>query len=256
MKNNSILFDFLCSNSLIRFANNNSCAETKTVTTKSINKRWILMPFMVLAFLFCNVNVSGQSTVTYTMQTGNFNSLQTERNNNPPYSGTYNNNATEIGQYANGGSFGNTPGAAAFQTFSSSGAGSGTARTLKVGDRFTVTCYVSTNPSAGGYIGISFRASTTYTNFFSATDASTVARFQLDNTGNWKVYSGSSVVATSSSGPNADRTFSIEITSSNTFNATIGSETFYDLSFGTSGPISSFSMISTLFGISVKKSII
>ena len=242
MKNNTILFHFLCSNSLRRFANKNSCAETKTVTTKSINKHWILIPFMVLMFLFGNVNVSGQTTVTYTMQTGNFNSLQTERNNNPPYSGTYNNGATEMAQYANGGSFGNTPGAAAFQTFSSSGAGSGTARTLKVGDRFTVTCYVASNPSAGGYIGISFRASTTYTNFFSATDASTVARFQLDNTGNWKVYSGSSVVATSSSGPSADRTFSIEITSSNTFNATIGSETFYDLSFGTAGPISSFSI--------------
>ena len=242
MKNNTILFHFLCSNSLRRFANKNSCAETKTVTTKSINKHWILIPFMVLMFLFGNVNVSGQTTVTYTMQTGNFNSLQTERNNNPPYSGTYNNGATEMAQYANGGSFGNTPGAAAFQTFSSSGAGSGTARTLKVGDRFTVTCFVSTNPSAGGYIGISFRASTTYTNFFSATDASTVARFQLDNTGNWKVYSGSSVVATSSSGPSADRTFSIEITSSNTFNATIGSETFYDLSFGTAGPVSSFSI--------------
>ena len=242
MKNNTILFDFLCINSLRRFANKNSFAEKNTVTAKIINKRWILMPLMVLAFLFGNVNVSGQTTVTYTMQTGNFNSLQTERNNNPPYSGTYNNGATEMAQYANGGSFGNTPGAAAFQTFSSSGAGSGTARTLKVGDRFTVTCFVSTNPSAGGYIGISFRASTTYTNFFSATDASTVARFQLDNTGNWKVYSGSSVVATSSSGPSADRTFSIEITSSNTFNATIGSETFYDLSFGTAGPISSFSI--------------
>jgi hypothetical protein len=242
MKNNTILFDFLCINSLRRFANKNSVSEKNTITVKNIHKRWILMPLMVLAFLFGNVNVSGQTTVTYAMQTGNFNSLQTERNNNPPYSGSYNNTATELGQYANGGSFGNTPGAAAFQTFSSSGAGSGTARTLKVGDRFTVTCYVSTNPSAGGYIGISFRASTTYTNFFSATDASTVARFQLDNTGNWKVYSGSSVVATSSSGPNADRTFSIEITSSNTFNATIGSETFYDLSFGTAGPISSFSI--------------
>ena len=242
MKNNTILFDFLCINSLRRFANKNSFAEKNTVTAKIINKRWILMPLMVLVFLFGNVNVSGQTTVTYTMQTGNFNSLQTERNNNPPYSGTYNNGATEMAQYANGGSFGNTPGAAAFQTFSSTGAGSGTARTLKVGDRFTVTCYVASNPSAGGYVGISFRASTTYTNFFSATDASTVARFQLDNTGNWKVYSGSSVVATSSSGPSADRTFSIEITSSNTFNATIGSETFYDLSFGTAGPISSFSI--------------
>ncbi len=195
-----------------------------------------------VVFLWGNLNVFSQTNVTYTMQTGNFNALPTEKNINPPYAGTYNNGATEIGQYANNGSFGNTPGAAAFQTFSSTGVGSGTARTLKVGDRFTVTCYVASNPSAGGYIGISFRASTTYTNFFSATDASTVARFQLDNTGNWKVYSGSSVVATSSSGPNADRTFSIEITSSNTFNATIGSETFYDLSFGTAGPISSFSI--------------
>jgi hypothetical protein len=199
-----------------------------------------LKTLLTLLILFLSAGVWGQTTVTYTMQTGNFNALPTEKNNNPPYAGTYNNGATEIGQYANGGSFGNTPGAAAFQTFSSTGVGSGTARTLKVGDRFTVTCYVASNPSAGGYIGISFRASTTYTNFFSATDASTVARFQLDNTGNWKVYSGSSVVATSSSGPNADRTFSIEITSSNTFNATIGSETFYDLSFGTAGPISSF----------------
>lgn len=214
----------------------------KIKTHQNIVYRLQNISLVYVVFLWGNLNVFSQTNVTYTMQTGNFNALPTEKNNNPPYAGTYNNGATEIGQYANGGSFGNTPGAAAFQTFSSTGVGSGTARTLKVGDRFTVTCYVASNPSAGGYIGISFRASTTYTNFFSATDASTVARFQLDNTGNWKVYSGSSVVATSSSGPNADRTFSIEITSSNTFNATIGSETFYDLSFGTAGPISSFSI--------------
>ena len=146
MKNNTILFHFLCSNSLSRFANKNSCVVKNTVTAKNINKLWILMPLLVLGFLFGNVNVSAQTTVTYAMQTGNFNSLQTERNNNPPYSGTYNNGATEMAQYANGGSFGNTPGAAAFQTFSSTGAGSGTARTLKVGDRFTVTCYVASNP--------------------------------------------------------------------------------------------------------------
>jgi hypothetical protein len=242
MNNIISLFSFICSDSTQNYARENTYAGRSSNADLKKIKRLLLMPLIVVAFLFGNVNVSGQTNVTYTMQTGNFNSLLTEKNNNPPYSGSYNNTATEMAQYANGGSFGNTPGAAAFQTFSSTGAGSGTARTLKVGDRFTVTCFVSTNPSSGGYIGISFRASTTYTNFFSATDASTVARFQLDNTGNWKVYSGSSVVATSSSGPNADRTFSIEITSSNTFNATIGSETFYDLSFGTAGPISSFSI--------------
>jgi hypothetical protein len=76
MKNNNTLFHFLCSNSLRRFANKNSCAEKNTITAKNIHKLWILMPLMVLAFLFGNVNVSGQTTVTYTMQTGNFNSLQ------------------------------------------------------------------------------------------------------------------------------------------------------------------------------------
>jgi hypothetical protein len=110
-------------------------------------------------------------TVNYTMQTGNFNSLQTERNNNPPYSGTYNNGATEIGQYANGGSFGNTPGAAAFQTFTTTGNGNtGSVRALQVGDTFTITGFTSANPSAGGGIGIAFRDSTTYTNFASSTD--------------------------------------------------------------------------------------
>ena len=37
--------------------------------------------------------------------------------------GTYNNGGTEIANYANGGSFGNTPGAAAFQTFTTNGNG-------------------------------------------------------------------------------------------------------------------------------------
>jgi autotransporter-associated beta strand protein len=213
-------------------------------TTKFINNKndmKALLLLLTLTAITCKFS-AGQTTVNYTIQTGNFNSLLTEKNNNPPYAGTYNHSVTEIAQYANGGSFGNTPGAAAFQTFTTGGAGSGTARTLAVGDRFTVTCYVGANPSVGGYIGISFRASTTYTNFFSATDAATVARFQLDNTGNWKVYSCSTVAATSSVGPTADRTFSIEVTSSNTFNATIGSETFYDIPFGVTGPISSFAI--------------
>ena len=219
------------------------CTTASAIFLKRNCTKRIATIFIAIFIIGVNVGV-GQTTVTYTMQTGNFNSLNTERNNNPPYAGTYNNGATELAQYANGGSFNNTPGAAAFQTFTTTGVGSGTARTLRVGDKFTITGFVSANPSAGGYIGVSFRASTTYTNFFSSTDGNTVARFQLDNTGNWKVYSGSSTVATSTSGANADRTFTLEVTSSNTFNATIGSETFYDLSFGTTGPISSFAIYS------------
>jgi len=197
-----------------------------------------------LAIFSCLVIPKSQAqTVNYTMQTGNFNSLLNERNNNPPYTGTYNNGATELGNYANGGSFGNTPGAAAFQTFTTTGNGnSGAVRALQVGDTFTITGFTSANPSSGGYLGISFRDSTTYSNFFSSTDSATEARFQLDNTGGWKVYNSGSAVD-SSLGSNADRTFTIKVTSDNTFNATIGGNTYYDLSMAAGGgKIDSFSI--------------
>ena len=195
-----------------------------------------------LVFHFASF-AGAQTTVGYTMQTGNFNALQTERNNNPPYSGTYNNGATELGNYANGGSFGNTPGAAAFQTFTTTGNGStGAVRALQVGDTFTITGFTSANPSAGGYLGISFRDSTTYSNFFSSTDSATEARFQLDNTGGWKVYNAGTAVD-SNLGSNADRTFTIKVTSDNTFNATVGGTTYYDLSMAAGGgKIDSFSI--------------
>ena len=170
------------------------------------------------------------------MQTGNFNSLQTERNNNPPYAGTYNNGSTELAQYANGGSFGNTPGAAAFQTFTTTGNGNtGTARALQVGDIFTITGYTSANPSAGGRIGISFRDSTSYSNFGASTDNTTEARFQLDNTGGWKIYRDGGSTVDSGLGSSADRTFVIKITSSTTFDASIGGTWYYNNTMAASG---------------------
>ncbi len=175
------------------------------------------------------------ATVTYTMQTGNFNSLQTQNNNNPPYAGSYNNGATEMAQYANGGSGGTMPGAAAFQTFNTTGNGnSGSARALQVGDTFSLTAYVGQNPSSAGSYGVSFRDSTTYSGFSSSTDAATEARFQLDNTGGWRVYhSGGST--DSSLGSGADRTFTIKITSATTFDATIGANTYRNLTMAASG---------------------
>ena len=190
---------------------------------------------LAVAVTVSHIETVRAATVTYTMQTGNFNSLQTERNNNPPYAGTYNNGATELAQYANGGSFGNTPGAAAFQTFNTTGNGNtGSARALQVGDTFTITGYTSANPSAGGYLGISFRDSTSYSNFSSSTDNTTEARFQLDNSGGWKVYNSGSAID-SGLGSNADRTFTIKVTSSTTFDATIGGTTYYNLGMAASG---------------------
>ena len=183
-----------------------------------------LFGFAPLALFPASVS-HAQTNVTYTMQTENFNAQFTERNNNPPYAGTYNNGATEIANYANGGSFGNTPGAAIFQTFNTIGNGNtGSVRALQVGDTFTITAWTAANPSVGGYLGISFRDSTTYSNFLNSTDNTTEARFQLDNTGGWKVYNGGTAVD-SGLGSNSDRTFTIKITSDNTFNATVGGNT-------------------------------
>ena len=57
-------------------------------------------------------SVASAQTVTYTTQTSNFNTLLTEKNNIPPYAGTYNNGATEMANYASGGSS-SAPGRAA-----------------------------------------------------------------------------------------------------------------------------------------------
>jgi autotransporter-associated beta strand protein len=172
-------------------------------------------------------------TTTYTTQIASMNQLRTEKNNSPPYAGTYD-SGSDLGQYANNGWFGNTPGAAAFRTFTIDGTDETTAaRVLYPGDRFTVTAYVGSNPSAGGYLGVSFRDSTDYADFFKSTvDAE--AEFQLDNTGGWKLYrSGGS--DDSGLGAGADRTFTITITSANSFNATIGNVTYYDVDMAASG---------------------
>ena len=191
--------------------------------------------WLVIAVAMASPSVVSAQTVTYTTQTGNFNSLLTEKNNSPPYAGTYDNSATELANYANGGSFGNTPGAAAFQTFTTTGNGNtGAVRALQVGDAFTITGFTSANPSAGGYLGVSFRDSTTYATFFSATDNTTEARFQLDNTGGWKVYNSGTAID-SGLGANADRTFTITVTSGSTFNASVGANTYYNLGMAAGG---------------------
>jgi len=198
--------------------------------------------FLVFSLLFTGLSFA-QVTENYQMQTGNFNQSFTEKNTSPPFAGTFDNGSSEIGQFANNGSFGNTPGAAVFRTFTIDGFDeNATARPLEVGDEFVITVFSSTNPSTGGRIGISFRNSTTYTDFFSSTDANTVARFQIDDLGGWKIYHGTGITENSSATSNTDRQLRIKITSSNTFNATIAGVTYHDLSFDATGSIRSFSI--------------
>ena len=175
------------------------------------------------------------ASVTYTMQTGNFNASAGSGGGSHGY---YNSTGSEIGMYANNTSDSSF---AAFETFNTSGSGGGTARLLQVGDTFTVTCYIGQNPN--NRVGISLRSSTDYS-AFSSVDSNVRAKFQLESSGGWKVYNSGSTID-SGNGNSADETFTIKMTSANTFNATVarnGGSTFntYDIPMSSSGSISSF----------------
>ena len=151
------------------------------------------------------------SSVTYTMQTANFNATGVSGGG---FQGYFDNSGTEIGVYAN--SAGDSS-FAAFQTFTTSGAGGGTARALQAGDTFTLTAYIVANPPSR--IGLAFRSSTTYSSF-SQIDIADEAKFQLDSSGGWKIYNSGSAID-SGNGANADATLTIKVTSAKTFNATV-----------------------------------
>lgn len=174
--------------------------------------------------------------IGFLMQTNRFNAILTEKNFSPPYAGVFNNDTNDVGLYANNGSFGNTPGAAAFQTFTTTGDGNtGTARPMQAGDTFTIVSSTSANPSAGGRVGIAFRDGTNYSDFFSSTDGDTEARLQLDSSGNWKVYEGNTAQMTSGSGSGTNRTLVLKVTSGTTFDAQIGGTWYYNFTMGAGG---------------------
>lgn len=100
----------------------------------------------IIFFLLAMITLSAaKAQVTYTIQTGNFttNALTVNTNSNY-FAGTSNNTSSEVSFYANGSGSGWTgdPGVASFQTFTTNGIGNGTPRPLKVGDQFSITCYV------------------------------------------------------------------------------------------------------------------
>jgi autotransporter-associated beta strand protein len=180
-------------------------------------------------------NIAGDQ-VAFRMQTNRFNAILTEKNFFPPFSGVFNNGTNEVGLYANQGSFGNTPGAAAFQTLTTTGNGNtGAARPMQAGDTFTVTAFTSANPSPGGRVGIAFRDGTNYTDFFSSTDGDTEARLQLDSSGNWKIYEGGTEQMASGSGPGVDRILVLKVTSDTTFDAQIGGTWYRNFVMGAGG---------------------
>lgn len=210
--------------------------------------------FALLVYWACTVfpgELKAQTTLV--TQTGNMDALRDVNNVGSSYAGTYNNSATELANYANQNSGSNTtPGAAAFRTFTTNQAATGgAARPLRPGDRFLITAFAAT-PATSGVIGISFKNNTTYTNVASYTNGQ-VCRFELTDAGNWTIVHGGGTINTGQTS-GADRVLQLDILSSNSFNATIGGTTFFNLSFINAGPVASFCIYNIVTVAAVNRS--
>ena len=210
---------------------------------------WMLLALAGVVF-FLTGAVAKAETVSYNLSTGNF-TTRTQNTgmggNGDPYAGANNpgGSTTEIEHYANS-TWGPEVAVASFRTLTGSASG-GTARDLKVGDIFTITSYVGANPNAAGTIGISFNDGTS-SSTFSNYNSGSLAQFVIYDGGAWKVNSNSGISEATGLGAGSDRTFTIKVTSDRTFNATIGNQNFYDLTFsgGSAATIDSFALWSTV----------
>ncbi|MFM8763908.1 MAG: autotransporter-associated beta strand repeat-containing protein, partial [Spartobacteria bacterium] len=192
----------------------------RRVESEMRSPRWSAL----LAAYFAVGATAFAATVTITPQTGNFSSQQSSGGGSK---GTYNNNATEVGMYANGAADASH---AAFQTLTTTGPGSGTARTLRHGDEFKLTVYSGISP--GNRLGMVLRSSTTYSSF-SSIDANNEVKLQIGNSGGYKLFDSNFTTGDDSNlGAGADVSFTIKITSPSTYNATVtrsgSTKTWYD----------------------------
>ena len=175
------------------------------------------------------------ATDAYVIQTGNFNSFQTLTSSGG-FTGEFNNSATEVGLFAHGGS--GQDDAVAFETFSTTGTTSGTARALQVGDNFSLTLFSATNPF--GFAGVYIDSNTTYSSYtnYNTNERTAVV---LGSSGNWMIRNAGTSVDTGI-GAGTSLTLTLAVTSSKTFNMTINGTTYYDLVLENSGSLSSFAL--------------
>ena len=202
--------------------------------------------FGIVAALFTNLAV-GQTTVNYTMQTSNFNAIQTSTPSGT-YAGAYDNGSNEVGTYANGSSP-TPPGVSIFRTFSVDGSTSGVPRVLQVGDRFSIQGYVSNNSSfwSNSSAGISLNNGT-LNNSFSDYNSGQRLKLQISQGGSWYVAGAAAAAGYADAGQ--DVTFTFKVTSSNTVNVEITrantspqtGATTSELELTGSGSIQSFSI--------------
>ncbi len=245
-----------------------------------VNFKFLMAVFLIGAF----TNLSKAQSVSYSMNcgsqinaTGNPSRIGSNTSNfgytdittdppgtNPPYAGENNpSSGTQLQVYSNQGN----AQAGVFRPFSQNvgtSGGAGTLRALQPGDRvlFQIATPSAANSTglyypdkAGAAIGISFNNNTNFTTGTTTANLTTnqVCKFEMTSTTQrWSMYSGASLATVSTNAATTpgttQRYLQIDVTSSNTFDATIYSAypgtyvKYYNLSFGTSGPITSFAV--------------
>ena len=206
---------------------------------------FVVSCMLICIFVLCAYPSQAQTTETYNIQQSNLSAIQSSANSGC-FAGDYNNSTngvTGLGIYANGSCSG-PPSAVAFQTFTIDGIGSDAARPLQPGDNFAVSAYLPNSSSIwspNGMVGISFNDNTTYTSVGNY-NTNTRAYVQITNGGNWYSTPGTSTYPS----PGNAVTFTIYVTSSNTFNLNMNGTTYYDLNMlntpGTTNRIQSFAL--------------
>lgn len=165
-----------------------------------------------------------QTSVNYTMQTGLFDATRTVHTPSGYYAGAFNNNASEIGVYANGSgsSYTGNPGVALFRRFTTTGTNTGAERSLQVGDQFKITAYVANSNAFfdGGTAGISFNGNTDFADF-SKVNVNQRLKFQISKNGTWFPQATNALNGYANAGQ--DVTFTFTVTSTNTMNVNISS---------------------------------
>ncbi len=210
---------------------------------KKIQKALLISTLLILQ---CCIGI-GQTTVNYIEQTGYYTAGTVFTSGT---SGVFNQNAFQMGMYSHG----TSPQVVAWRQFQTNGTNSGSARSLKVGDVFTITLSAT---RAFGQMGFALLASpSSHSNYNDGFNNAGIC-FNNDNYGAWyaKFGNGSGSLSATSTGSNLlygsqgtfkTFTFVITITAPDRVNATINDGTttsfFYDLLMNTSNPITEYSV--------------
>jgi autotransporter-associated beta strand protein len=200
-----------------------------------------------LFIFFLGQKINAQTTVTYKEQTAYFNAGTVYSNGG----GIYNQNAQQMGMWAN---LGGTKEVVAWRQFKTAGnVTGGTTRSLQVGDEFRITVGAHT---VSGEMGFALLSSpTTRGNWANRLENAAIS-VNLTNYGNWyaKYFDGTTVNAATSSGSNniggttsyKNFVFTCILTAPNRMNIKIDDGTtqsyLYDLLLNTSNPITEYAV--------------